>query len=173
MAVDASSSMSRFTYHVFLSFRGEDTRKNFTDHLYTALVNAGLHTFRDDDEIERGGDIKLELETAIKHSRSSVVVLSKDYASSGWCLDELVMIVERKRNCEHIIFPVFYDVEPSCVRKQTGSVGEAFDGHDKRYKAETDEMKKQYLREKMKGWRAALREVADLGGFVLENQADR
>ncbi|XP_058188511.1 disease resistance protein RPV1-like [Rhododendron vialii] len=173
MAVDASSSMSRFTYHVFLSFRGEDTRKNFTDHLYTALVNAGLHTFRDDDEIERGGDIKLELETAIKQSRSSVVVLSKDYASSGWCLDELVMIVERKRNCEHIIFPVFYDVEPSCVRKQTGSVGEAFDGHDKRYKAETDETKKQYLREKMKGWRAALREVADLGGFVLENQADR
>jgi hypothetical protein len=38
---------------VFLSFRGEDTRKNFTDHLYTALVQAGIHTFRDDDEIGR------------------------------------------------------------------------------------------------------------------------
>lgn len=173
MAVDASSLVSHFMYHVFLSFRGEDTRKNFTDHLYTALVNAGLYTFRDDDEIERGGDIKLELETAIKKSRSSVVVLSKDYASSGWCLDELVMIIECKMNCEHIIFPVFYDVEPSCVRKQTGSVGEAFHGHEKRFKAETDEMKKQHWREKMKGWRAALREVVDLGGFVLENQADR
>lgn len=173
MAVDASSSMSRFTYHVFLSFRGEDTRKNFTDHLYTALVNAGLHTFRDDDEIERGGDIKSELDRAIKQSRSSVVVLSKDYASSGWCLDELVMIVERNRTDELVLFPVFYDVDPSCVRNQTGSVGKAFDEHKKRFEAETDERKKKHLREKMEGWRAALREVADLGRFVLQNQDDR
>lgn len=173
MAVGASSSMSRFTYHVFLSFRGEDTRKNFTDHLYTALVNAGLHTFRDDDEIERGGDIKSELDRAIKQSRSSVVVLSKDYASSGWCLDELVMIVERNRTGELVLFPVFYDVDLSCVRNQTGSVGKAFDEHKKRFEAETDERKKKPLREKMEGWRAALREVADLGRFVLQNQDDR
>jgi hypothetical protein len=51
---------------VFLSFRGEDTRKNFTDHLYTALVQAGIHTFRDDDEIGRGENIKSELQQAIQ-----------------------------------------------------------------------------------------------------------
>uniref|UniRef100_A0A2K1R808 TIR domain-containing protein n=1 Tax=Populus trichocarpa TaxID=3694 RepID=A0A2K1R808_POPTR len=48
------SSFSLFSnckYQMFLTFRGEDTRKNFTDHLYTALVQAGIHTFRDDDEI--------------------------------------------------------------------------------------------------------------------------
>jgi hypothetical protein len=60
-----ASSSSRFShckYQVFLSFRGEDTRKNFTDHLYTALVQAGIHTFRDDDEIQRGENIDFELQ---------------------------------------------------------------------------------------------------------------
>jgi hypothetical protein len=63
------SSFSRFSnckYQVFLTFRGEDTRKNFTDHLYTALVQAGIHTFRDDDEIGRGESIKSELQQAIQ-----------------------------------------------------------------------------------------------------------
>jgi hypothetical protein len=63
------SSFSLFSnckYQVFLTFRGEDTRKNFTDHLYTALVQAGIHTFRDDDEIGRGEIIKSELQQAIQ-----------------------------------------------------------------------------------------------------------
>jgi hypothetical protein len=51
---------------VFLSFRGADTRKNFTDHLYKALVDAGIHTFRDDDEIRIGENIELELQKAIQ-----------------------------------------------------------------------------------------------------------
>ncbi|KAK9944488.1 hypothetical protein M0R45_010052 [Rubus argutus] len=109
----SSSSKTRFSFDVFLSFRGEDTRKNFTDHLYTAFTDAGIRTFRDDDELERGEDIKPELEKAIRQSRSSVVVFSKDYASSGWCLDELALIIERKRTAGHVVLPVFYDVDPS------------------------------------------------------------
>ncbi|KAM7478667.1 hypothetical protein LguiA_026880 [Lonicera macranthoides] len=57
-AQETSSSTFIYNYQVFLSFRGEDTRKTFTDHLYTALVQAGLRTFRDDDEIERGKGLK-------------------------------------------------------------------------------------------------------------------
>ena len=59
MLMSSSSSSSRLGWHydVFLSFRGEDTRKNFTDHLYTALQNAGIHTFRDDDELPKGEEI--------------------------------------------------------------------------------------------------------------------
>ncbi|XVE90477.1 hypothetical protein DITRI_Ditri20bG0080900 [Diplodiscus trichospermus] len=53
----ASTSISRCKYDVFLSFRGTDTRKNFTDHLYTALVQTGIHTFKDDEKIERGKNI--------------------------------------------------------------------------------------------------------------------
>ncbi|XP_016649729.1 PREDICTED: TMV resistance protein N-like [Prunus mume] len=159
----SSSNTSPYCrYHVFLSFRGEDTRKNFTDHLYTALVNAGFRTFRDDDELERGEDIKRELQKAIKHARTSVIVFSKEYASSRWCLDELVMILERKRiSADHVVLPVFYDVDPSDVRKQTGSLGKAFARHQKTQPSN-----------KVKEWREALAEVADLAGMVLQNQAD-
>jgi hypothetical protein len=93
---------------VFLSFRGEDTRRKFTDHLYTALVQAGIHTFRDDDEIQRGHNIELEIQKAIQQSKISIIVFSIDYARSRWCLDELVMIMERKRTTNSIVLPVFY-----------------------------------------------------------------
>ncbi|PNT11280.2 hypothetical protein POPTR_011G008548v4 [Populus trichocarpa] len=61
-----SSRFSNCKHQVFLSFRGADTRKNFTDHLYKALVDAGIHTFRDDDEIRIGENIELELQKAIQ-----------------------------------------------------------------------------------------------------------
>ncbi|XP_048422834.1 disease resistance protein RPV1-like [Pyrus x bretschneideri] len=157
-----SKKFRGYRYDVFLSFRGEDTRKTFTDHLYTALNNAGFLTFRDDDELERGEDIKPGLLKAIQLSRTSVVVFSKDYASSKWCLDELVLILERKKTTsDHVVLPVFYDVDPSHVRKQTGSVGKAFARSQKNQSPE-----------KVEGWRKALAEIADLAGMVLQNQAD-
>ncbi|KAI5336263.1 hypothetical protein L3X38_015530 [Prunus dulcis] len=67
--LDASSTFYRCTYDVFLSYRGEDTRKGFTDHLYRALEQAGFHTFRDDDEIKRGANIAAEIQRAIQESR--------------------------------------------------------------------------------------------------------
>ncbi|XP_028945583.1 disease resistance protein RUN1-like [Malus domestica] len=157
-----SNTRRGYRYDVFLSFRGEDTRRNFTDHLYTALNNAGYLTFRDNDELERGEDIKPGLQKAIRLSRTSVVVFSKYYASSKWCLDELVMILERKRTTsDHVVLPVFYDIDPSHVRKQTGSIGKAFARHEKTQLPNT-----------VKRWRKALAEVADLAGMVLPNEAD-
>eukprot|EP00258_Populus_trichocarpa_P032002 XP_024448021.1 TMV resistance protein N-like [Populus trichocarpa] len=153
-----SSRFSNCKYQVFLSFRGEDTRKNFTDHLYMALVQAGIHTFRDDDEIRRGENIDFELQKAIQQSKISIIVFSKDYASSRWCLDELVMIMERKRNDDCIVLPVFYDVDPSQVGRQTGSFAAAFVKHEKSFNEE---------KERVSGWRIALKEVTDLAGMVL------
>ncbi|KAJ6893102.1 disease resistance protein RPV1-like [Populus alba x Populus x berolinensis] len=153
-----SSRFSNCKYQVFLSFRGADTRKNFTDHLYKALIQAGIHTFRDDDEIQRGENIDFELQKAIQQSKISIIVFSKDYASSRWCLDELVMIMERKRNDDCLVLPVFYDVDPSQVGRQTGSFAAAFVEHEKSFNEEM---------ERVSGWRIALKEVADLAGMVL------
>ncbi|ONI00335.1 hypothetical protein PRUPE_6G083100, partial [Prunus persica] len=159
----SNSSPCRCCYDVFLSFRGKDTRKTFTDHLYAAFVEKGFPTFRDKEEVERGEGIKPELQKAIQQSRSSVIVFSKDYASSGWCLDELVFILEHKRiSSDHVVLPVFYDVDPSHLRHQTGRVGEAFSWHEENQDSPN----------KIKQWRAALREVADLSGMVLKNEAD-
>ena len=53
MATQTASSSS-WKYDVFLSFCGGDTHKNFTDHLYTALKQKGIFTFKDDEKLERG-----------------------------------------------------------------------------------------------------------------------
>ncbi|CAL5380087.1 unnamed protein product [Camellia sinensis] len=127
----------------------------------------GFRTFRNDDNaMERG-----ELEKAIKDSRSFIIVFSKDYASSRRCLDELVMILECTRNFKHVILPVFYGMDPTQVRKQTGSVAEAFAGHEAQFEVEIDERNGKLRMEKVEGWRKALREVVDLGGFVGMSQS--
>ncbi|XP_030964961.1 putative disease resistance protein At4g11170 [Quercus lobata] len=116
-----SSSTVQWKYDVFINFRGEDTRNNFMDHLYNALRVKGINSFRDDEKLERGKPISLELLKAIEESRFSVVILSKDYASSPWCLDELAKIIACKEDMGMIVLPVFHYVEPSDVRKQMGT----------------------------------------------------
>ena len=53
----SSSSTRQWKYDVFLSFRGEDTRNNFTDHLYVVLQQKNILTFRDEEELEKGKSI--------------------------------------------------------------------------------------------------------------------
>jgi hypothetical protein len=90
------SAVTRRRHDVFLSFRGEDTRHNITAQLHTALEEAGIPTFKDDVNLEIGGEIGSELLKAIQMSRIAIIVFSRNYANSGWCLDELVKIVECK-----------------------------------------------------------------------------
>ncbi|XVF78427.1 hypothetical protein PTKIN_Ptkin14bG0131800 [Pterospermum kingtungense] len=157
----SSSPISRQKYDVFLSFRGEDTRKKFTDHLYSALKRNGIVTFKDDSRLEAGEEIKPELLTAIQQSWCSVIVFSQTYGFSSWCLDELAEIVEQRNKKGHKIFPIFYDVDPSDLRKQAGRVAEAFAKHEKRYKKNID---------KTKRWRTALTHVANIKGWHLSNR---
>ncbi|RVW63841.1 TMV resistance protein N [Vitis vinifera] len=156
----SSQSTHQFTYEVFLSFRGEDTRYGFTDHLYEALISCGIRTFRDDEELARGGVIASELLEAIEESKIFVIIFSKNYAASRWCLDELVKISERGATEGRRILPIFYHVDPSHVRKQRGSYEKAFVDHEK----EADEEK----REKIQKWRSALAKVGNLAGYDLQ-----
>ncbi|KAM0010781.1 putative TIR domain-containing protein [Helianthus debilis subsp. tardiflorus] len=151
-------------YDVFLSFRGADTRNRFTAHLYKSLVDASYDTFLDDEEIETGQPLKPELESAIQSSRASVIVLSKNYASSTWCLDELVLILQQQKKFNQYVIPIFYDVEPTHVRKQQNSFGEAIAKHKKRMDEETDVEKRCEWAQKIESWRMALTEVAGLKG---------
>lgn len=58
-----------------------------------------------------------------------------------------------------MVLPVFYGVDPSEVRWQTGSFKKAFGRHEERFKEEM-----------VQEWRAALKEVADFAGFNLPNR---
>lgn len=143
------------SYDVFLSFRGEHTRNSFTDHVYAALVRGGLRVFRDTDEINRGEELKPEIRRAIMESRASVIVLSENYATSTWCLEELWLILEQRKKCNHYVLPVFYHVDPSDVRRQS----EPF-----KIKVNTSP---KWTDDNVNRWKEALAKVADLTGLVL------
>ena len=153
------SSSFRRTYDVFLSFRGTDTCKTFVDNLYTALAHEGIFTFRDDPTLERGS-ISSELIRAIEESRIAVVIFSRSYASSSFCLDELVTILKCREEMGQTVIPVFYHVDPSDVRCQQGSFAEAFVEHEERFKENL---------ETVETWRSALTQVASLSGWHLQD----
>lgn len=116
MASDAASYTPepfRLRWDVFLSFRGEDTRHTITHSLYDSLHKHGIRVFRDDEGLNRGDEIAPSLFEAIYDSAASIVILSPNYASSRWCLEELGKICELNR----LILPVFYQVDPSHVRR--------------------------------------------------------
>ncbi|KAM3731255.1 hypothetical protein ACB098_12G149100 [Castanea mollissima] len=159
----SSSSSRRWIYDVFLSFRGEDTRNSFTDHLYASLQRSSITTFRDNEKLERGKSIAPELLRAIKESRFAIVILSRNYASSTWCLDELVEIIRCMKEMEMTVLPIFYKVNPSDVRNQKGTFAQAFAKHEKCLKGNT---------EKVQTWRAALSEVANLSGWHSQDRPE-
>ncbi|KAG5020621.1 hypothetical protein JHK87_016476 [Glycine soja] len=141
------------TYDVFVSFRSEDTRNNFTGFLFQALSRKGIDAFKDDKDLKKGESIAPELLQAIEGSRLFVVVFSKNYASSTWCLRELAEICNCIETSQRRVLPIFYDVDPSEVRKQSGYFEKAFAEHEKRFKEDKKKM------QEVQGWREALKQV--------------
>ena len=155
----SSSSTHRWDYDVFLSFRGEDTRNNFTGHLYKALRDQGFNTFID-NSLQKGEEISMELVKAIESSMISIVIFSKKFASSTWCLNELVKIFECRSNGQ-LVYPIFYKVSPSEIRKQDGEFGVALAKHEEKFKDDI---------EKVQRWRTTLTEAANLSGFPYNDR---
>ncbi|XVF23757.1 hypothetical protein REPUB_Repub13aG0066500 [Reevesia pubescens] len=116
-------------HEVFLSFRGEDTRYNFTSYLLKALKDKGIGVFFDDEKLEIGEELSPALLGAIAASKVSIIILSKGYASSSWCLTELSEIMERYTKGSQLVVPIFYHVTPSDVRKHAGSFEQPFALH--------------------------------------------
>ena len=152
----SSSSTGQWKYDVFINFRGKDTRNTFADLLYDAFKREGIIAFKDNEKLEKGKTISPELSNAIEKSRYAIVIFSKNYASSTWCLNELVKIVQ----CEkEKIWPVFYDVEPSDVRKQEGTFEHDFIKHEKNFNED-----------RVKMWRVALSKVGEIVGWPVINR---
>nr|XP_028965070.1 TMV resistance protein N-like isoform X2 [Malus domestica] len=158
----SSESAPRWKYDVFLSFRGVDTRKGFVSHLYHELCKChGFTTFFDDRELEEGTNIPLELPCAIKESHIAIVVLSPNYASSKWCLDELTTILQCMEG-RNSVLPVFYEIDPSDVGNQRGCFAKAFADHEEKFI--TTEDKKKVIQ-----WRADLKNISKFSGWHLKN----
>ncbi|KAA3481941.1 TMV resistance protein N-like [Gossypium australe] len=156
MASSSSSSSLPMKHQVFLSFRGEDTRLNFTSHLLKALKDTGMNVFFDEDTLEKGDQLSLALSQAIAVSNLSIIILSVNYASSKSCLAELSDIMRRKDTQGHIVLPIFYHVDPSDVRTLGGRFKTSFDDHELK---NLDQVQQ---------WQAAFAEVGKLKGWHIE-----
>ncbi|XP_039158558.1 TMV resistance protein N-like [Eucalyptus grandis] len=147
----------QWKYDVFVSFRGKDLRRNFMSHLFSALKQASIRCFRDNAREDIGEEIKSKLLKAIRHARFALIMFSRNYADSKWCMNELVGILECKRRYEnhgHLAVPIFFDVKPEDISKLT-SGSEFAQGFERLRGNEKDDGQ-------IQKWRDALRETKDL-----------
>jgi hypothetical protein len=162
MALQSPSSSfanEYFNYQVFLSFRGTDTRYGFANNLYRALDDKGIHTFIDHTGLQRGDEITPTLIKTINESRIYIPIFSTNYATSSFCLDELVHIMHGFKEKDRVVIPVFYGVDPSDVRHQNkGSYSEALAEHKKKFQNNEKNM------ERLCQWKIALEQAANIAG---------
>ncbi|KAI3440265.1 uncharacterized protein J3R85_003891 [Psidium guajava] len=152
-------------FQVFLAFRVPDIRPdnqvNLVDFLRVALGAEGIQVFDGDDQSLIGKDVANEISNAINHCKILIPILSENYASSHWCLEDLAQMVACKRTNGQKILPIFYKVDPLHVR----DVSHLFGEYMLRHKYMVD--KTTYER-----WEGALREVGSSDGWVLEKSDD-
>ncbi|KAG7564453.1 NB-ARC [Arabidopsis suecica] len=147
------ASLSRkCKHHVFPSFFGPDVRRPFLSHILVVFKGKGIDPFID-NHIPRSKSIGPELIEAIRGSKIAIVLLSKNYASSSWCLDELAEIMKCREVLGQIVMTIFYEVEPTNIKKQIGDFGKAF---RKTCKGKP--------KEHIERWRKALEDVAKIAG---------
>ncbi|XP_031489228.1 disease resistance protein RPV1-like isoform X2 [Nymphaea colorata] len=159
--VESSPPVSdeRLEFDAHVSFRRKKSSKRqqrFTNLLYAAFARECIKTSREHGEDEEeGGDQEVgKVVAAVERSEVFVPIFSRSFAESSRCLMEVEKMVECKRR----ILPIFFDVDPSDVRRQRGPFEQPFADHEKRFS-----------KEKVKAWRDALGETGEISGHDLRN----
>ncbi|CAJ1949631.1 unnamed protein product [Sphenostylis stenocarpa] len=95
--------------------------------------------------------------------RVAIVVFTKNYAESAWCLHELQQIIKwHETYCRHVL-PVYYEIQPSDVRLQKGDFGNAL-------KATAQQtFSGQQAEDALSRWSRALTKAANLFGWDESN----
>jgi hypothetical protein len=119
-----SSSSRSHKSDVFLSYHDKEACKSFASDLYSALTRAGLVVYINHNNLTSGDQTNF---SAIKASRSSIIIFSSNFDASRWFLEELEQILDCGRSIGQVVLPVFYAVDPSDVRRQIGIFGKAFE----------------------------------------------
>ncbi|XP_027340361.1 TMV resistance protein N-like [Abrus precatorius] len=158
-----SNSFQNYRHDVFINFRGVDTRNTFVDHLYAHFIRKGIFVFKDDKKLQKGKSTLPQLIKAITESRVSIIIFSKDYAASTWCLDEMAAIADCQQHLKQIVYPIFYDVDPSDVRYQNGVYEDAFVSHRRKFKHDPD---------KVHRWERAMTGLASSVGWDVRNKPE-
>ncbi|KAE8648983.1 hypothetical protein Csa_009214 [Cucumis sativus] len=191
----SSSHPSQMAFDAFLSFNRDeedDGYRRFIKDLYETLSEWGIKMFMDEEVNLSDNIVK-----AIEGSITSMVVLSEGYASSKWCLRELVKIIDQKKKTKHQVLPLFYggrvappppprplfkqwegrSLRSLSRNRETDAYSEVGSMTSRQVKFRyqhafekfiNSEAKKDYLKEVDKWWLSVL-EVSDLPGLLTIN----
>ncbi|KAM7478297.1 hypothetical protein LguiA_026510 [Lonicera macranthoides] len=143
------SSFRGYDHDVCIS--SSDPDDAVTRSISEALVNAGSRVCRNKDD---QGHTQQKSNNAIKRSKIALVLLTKNYVSSTWCLDELVMIFHYKKRFGHKFFLLSFDVDLSEVV-------------DQKFAWVQNDQKS-----KIQGWKKALREALEYAGLGRKHADD-
>ena len=138
---------------MFLNHRGPGMKAGFVTHLHEALTSAGWNAFLDKKCLVKGKQAFECIDAALEVAKVHVAVVSRRYAESKHCLNELAAMVRSGKP----VIPVFYDVEPAALRRvQDGPFAAAFRKHRARETAQ-----------QVQEWADALGKLADITGFYF------
>ncbi|XP_048140327.1 toll/interleukin-1 receptor-like protein isoform X2 [Rhodamnia argentea] len=146
-------SEERSKHDVFVNFRGPDVREGFLKNLHKALLRSGIKAFVDSQDLHKGQKLTPALRKAIERSLVAIVVFSRDYASSEWCLNELVKILECSKRKEQMVITVF----------RAGCYEDAMAKHEQRHGKDPDTVEK---------WRHALFIASNFPGLHLQDSSN-
>lgn len=148
--------LSRYerSYDVFVSFCGEDTRRTFISHLYRSFVEKGIQIFRDETKVNPADHPSRIHLGPIGRPEIALIVISRNYAYSRWCLEELVEILKLSRKGSLMVFPVYYGIDHINISLQPEEFG-------KEFLSETPD--------KLQSWSEALAELGNMAGENSNN----
>jgi hypothetical protein len=93
---------------VFLSHHGVDTKRGFASWLRRDLERRMFTCFFDEHSLQRADSSWARISEALLSCKLVVIVLSKGFFESKWCLRELHMC----RVLEKVVVPIFFDIKP-------------------------------------------------------------
>jgi hypothetical protein len=171
----ASSSTStshadndNYVFDVFINHYGRDVKRTLATDLYHSLCEHKLRVFLDEPELQAGESITPQLKSAIRTASVHIAIFSAGYASSKWCLDELVLMVDCRSKSSSTIIPIFYGVEPAALRWTKDGNGVYAQALRKLEEKKTFDGQPRYDSSTIEKWRNALFEVAEIKGFDRE-----
>ncbi|XP_027906916.1 TMV resistance protein N-like isoform X2 [Vigna unguiculata] len=160
MEFGSSTSKLQWKFDVLINFTGEDIHKKFVSHLDSVLSANGLTTFLHHQNALQPMHIQQPI---LNLCRVAIVVFTKTYSQSAWCLHQLQQIIQWHQTYTRHVLPVYYEIQPSDVRLQKGDFGKAF-------KATAHQtFSRPQLEHGMSRWSHALTQAANFFGWDESN----
>ncbi|XP_019417491.1 PREDICTED: uncharacterized protein LOC109328467 [Lupinus angustifolius] len=148
-----------YEYDIYLSYSGLFTLFNFPSFFSQILRDKGFQVFHNTCCNQEDNKNPLFSLRIMGQSRILIILISKWYAYSTSCLDELVHILNFFKLKNQLVCPIFYEVEASDIRYLRNSFGEAMAQHEDTFGVHSD---------KVKQWKSALYDVSNFSGWHLQ-----